>query len=292
MILVNNPGSWDHVYPPLRHAAWHGWTPTDLVFPSFLFIVGVAIPLALGKRLERGDSPSARSWRRSSGGRSSSSPLGLFMNAFPFDKPLSGLRIPGVLQRIALCYLAASLLYLKTALRVQVLTTVRTAARLLGGDDARAGAGLGAGDLSRPNNLAAWVDRGLLPGHLYKSDYDPEGLLSTLPAIATTLIGVLTGRWLATARPIEERVAGHLRGGRRPDVRGLGLGCGLPGQQGALDQLIRSADGRALAPGAGPLRVPDRASKGDGAGRFPSWCWAATRSRLMCSRDWSRDRSR
>jgi predicted acyltransferase len=212
MILVNNAGTGAHVYPPLRHAAWDGWTPTDLVFPSFLFIVGVAIPLALGKRLGRGDAPGAivaKVVRRSL----LIFALGLFLNVFPFDKPPTHWRIPGVLQRIALCYLAAALIYLGTGLRAQVATVV---ALLLGYWAAMTlipVPGVGAGDLSRPNNLAAWVDRLLLPGHLYKSDYDPEGLLSTLPAIATTLLGVLAGRWLATARPVGERVAGLFAAG-------------------------------------------------------------------------------
>jgi predicted acyltransferase len=212
MILVNNPGSWEHVYPPLEHAEWDGWMPTDLVFPSFLFIVGVVIPLALGKRVERGDAPSAlmaKVFRRSL----VIFALGVFLNAFPFDEPVSHWRIPGVLQRIALCYFAASSIFLKTGLRAQILIV---AGLLCGYWDAMTlipVPGVGAGDLSRPNSLAAWVDRGLMPGHLYKSDYDPEGLLSTLPAIATALIGVLAGRWLLTARPIAERVGGLFAAG-------------------------------------------------------------------------------
>ncbi len=212
MILVNNPGSWSRVYPPLRHAPWNGWTPTDLIFPSFLFIVGVAIPLALGKRLERGDSESsvvAKIVRRSL----IIIALGLLLHAFPFNKPLDHLRIPGVLQRIALCYLAAALIAVKTGVRTQVAII---AVLLLGYWAAMTRIpvpGVGAGDLSRPNNLAAWIDRGLMWGHLYKSDYDPEGLFSTLPAIATTMLGVLTGRWLTTPRPIGERVAGLFAAG-------------------------------------------------------------------------------
>src|SRR5260221_9858676 len=96
MILVNNPGSWQHVYPPLRHAAWHGWTPTDLVFPSFLFIVGVAIPLALGKRIDRGDSTGAivlkivvRSFVIFA--------LGLFLNGFRLEKTDTGYHLPDFL---------------------------------------------------------------------------------------------------------------------------------------------------------------------------------------------------
>lgn len=212
MILVNNPGNWTDVYPPLRHAPWHGFTPTDLVFPAFLFIVGVAIPLSLGKRLARGDSPgalTAKVVRRAL----IIVALGLFLNAFPFQKPFSTLRFPGVLQRIGLCYLAAVLVYLRTGLRTQVLTV---AGLLLGYWAALTLVpvpGVGPGDLSRSNNLAAWVDRTLMPGHLYRHDYDPEGLLSTLPAVATALIGVLTGRWISSGRPVGERAAGVFAAG-------------------------------------------------------------------------------
>ena len=215
MILVNNPGSGKHVYPPLRHAEWHGFTPTDLVFPSFLFIAGVAIPLALGRRVERGDSPAAltaKVVRRSA----LIFALGLFLTAFPFRKPLPELaatvRIPGVLQRIALCYLAAAVVYLRTGVRTQLAIV---AGLLLGYWAAMTLVpvpGVGAGDLSRPNNLAAWIDRGLLPGHLYKPDYDPEGLLSTLPAVATTLIGVLAGQWVAGRGRSLSRVSAGLAG--------------------------------------------------------------------------------
>jgi predicted acyltransferase len=212
MILVNNPGDWSHVYPPLRHAAWHGWTPTDLVFPSFLFIVGVAIPLALGKRLARGDGDAAVVrkilWRSAV-----IFAIGLFLNAFPFDRPLATLRIPGVLQRIALCYLVAALIDLKASVRTVILAVVGLLLGYWALLTLVPVPGVGAGDLTRPNNLAAWIDRGVMPGHIYKSDYDPEGLLSTLPAVATTLIGVLAGHWLRGPRPIGERVAGLFAAG-------------------------------------------------------------------------------
>jgi len=208
MILVNNSGSPDK-YSPLKHADWHGWTPTDLVFPSFLLIAGVAIPLAFSKRAERGDSTSSLIWkilRRSA----LIFAIGMLLNAFPGYWPR---RFPGVLQRIALCYLAASLLYLNLSRRALTITTV---ALLLGYWAAMTlipVPGIGAGDLSRPNNLAAWVDRAVLSGHLYKDDYDPEGILSTFPAVATTLIGVLTGIWMLTARPVAEKVSGIFAAG-------------------------------------------------------------------------------
>ncbi len=206
MILVNNPGIGSKSYAPLRHAEWDGFTPTDLVFPSFLFIVGVAIPLALGKRVDRGDSRKALLgkifWRSAV-----IFGLGLILNAVPFDRPWSTLRIPGVLQRIALCYFAASLIFLTTRLRGQILATIGLllgywalmTLHLPGFPDF---------DLSKIGNFAAWIDRMVLADHLYKPEYDPEGILSTLPALATTLIGVLTGHWLLTDRPLGDRVAG------------------------------------------------------------------------------------
>jgi predicted acyltransferase len=207
MIVVNNPGEWARVYPPLRHAEWHGWTPTDLVFPAFLFIVGVAIPLALGKRQARGDADSAilaKIVRRSV----IIFTLGLLLNWFPFEKSIGTLRIPGVLQRIALCYLAAALLYLKLSWRSLAVVMVG----LLLGYWALMTLVPGY-DLTRPGNLAARVDCTIMPGHTYKPDYDPEGLLSTLPAIGTTLLGVLAGVWLAQPRPIAERVCGLFAAG-------------------------------------------------------------------------------
>ena len=111
MILVNNPGSWSYVYKPLDHAPWHGWTPTDLIFPFFLFIVGVAMSLSFKNRLERGDSQK-QLFLKIIVRTIILFTLGLFLNMFPYFK-FSEMRIPGVLQRIALCYFFASLIILK-----------------------------------------------------------------------------------------------------------------------------------------------------------------------------------
>jgi predicted acyltransferase len=215
MVLVNNPGTWSAVYPPLRHAEWHGWTPTDMIFPFFLFVVGVSIPLALGPRLERG-APGLpwRVLRRAAGIFA----LGLLLHALPFF-PLATLRIPGVLQRIAVCYLLAALLVLATrgsrGWRAQALV----AGALLVGYwllmTKVAAPGQVAGDLSPAGNLAGYVDRLVLGSrHLWQISklYDPEGILSTLPATATTLLGVLAGHWLRAGRPAA-RVAGGLAAG-------------------------------------------------------------------------------
>jgi predicted acyltransferase len=208
MVLVNDPGSWEHIYWPLEHAQWHGWTPTDLVFPFFLFIVGVAITLALGNRVERGDVTRAVYWkiiRRTLiifG-------IGLFLNGIPHF-PLAEWRIPGVLQRIAVCYFFASIIFLNTRVRTQILIAI---ALLLGYwllVKFIPAPGFAAGDLTKEGSLPSFVDRVVFGEHVWAQAkvYDPEGLLSTIPAIATTLIGVLTGHWLRAERSRIEKVAG------------------------------------------------------------------------------------
>ena len=201
MILVNNPGSWSHVYPPLLHAEWHGWTPTDLIFPFFLFIVGVSIPLSFGKRLARGDSRVAllgHIVRRSL----ILFALGLFMAAFPrFD--ILNIRIMGVLQRIGVVYLFAAPAYLFLTRKGR---GAALAALLLGYWALLTLVpvpGFGPGDLSPEGNLGAFLDRLILGDHLWREMWDPEGLLSTLPAIGTTLLGIYAGEWIrtGTSRP-------------------------------------------------------------------------------------------
>jgi predicted acyltransferase len=195
MVLVNNPGTWTAVYPPLRHAAWHGLTPTDVVFPFFLFIVGVAIPPSL----EHLPVPTAllRVVRRAL----VIFALGLVLNAFPGFE-WSTVRIPGVLQRIAICYLIAAALFLATGWRTQVAVA---AALLLGYWAAMTlipVPGFGPGHLTPEGNLAAWVDRAVLGPHVWRASrvYDPEGILSTAPALATVLMGVLAGQWVRGRR--------------------------------------------------------------------------------------------
>jgi predicted acyltransferase len=218
MVLVNNPGTWSSIYWPLEHAEWHGWTPTDLIFPFFLFIVGVAIPLAFGRRLESGGSKRdfyLKVFRRSL----IIFALGLFLAAFgaavrnlpgvPYLN-LSTIRIPGVLQRIAVCYLFASIIFLNTKVRTQVIITGALLVIYWLLMTHLHAPGFAAGDLSKEGSLASWVDRSIFGPHIWKQGkvYDPEGILSTIPAIATTLIGVLTGQWLRTNKSQYEKVAG------------------------------------------------------------------------------------
>jgi predicted acyltransferase len=208
MVLVNNPGSWEHIYWPLEHAQWHGWTPTDLVFPFFLFIVGVAITLAFGSRVESGRS--ARDLYPKVVKRTLIIfAIGLFLNGFPYFG-LSELRIPGVLQRIAVCYFLASIIFLTTKVRTQVAITI---ALLLGYwllVKFIAAPGFAAGDLTKEGSLPSFIDRVVFGTHVWAQAkvYDPEGLLSTIPALATSLIGVLTGHWLRTKNSAYEKVAG------------------------------------------------------------------------------------
>jgi predicted acyltransferase len=206
MILVNNQGAGGKTYPPLGHARWDGWTPTDLVFPFFLLIVGVAIPFSMGKRREGGSDWFGllfRIVRRSLvifG-------IGLALNGFP-SYHWDTIRIPGVLQRIAVCYLLASLIDLIAGVRVKAGLVVVLLVGYWLAMTLIPAPGFARGDLTREGNLAAHVDRMLLPGHLYKADYDPEGILSTIPALATTLIGVLAGHLLRSDRSSFEKDAG------------------------------------------------------------------------------------
>jgi len=224
MILVNNPGSWSHIYGPLRHASWHGWTPTDLVFPFFLFIVGVAMALSFGKRMDAGEDLSdlkKKVWSRGAiiiG-------LGLFLNGFPFNIPVNAqmaadfefmdifrrfatLRYWGVLQRIGLCYLIAGLI---------ILYFPRTRDRIL----AVGGLvliyeffmrvplvdGWGAGSFELQDNFIRYFDMLIFgEAHLYGGTgvpFDPEGFLSSLPAVLTTMSGFWLGEYLR--KPIDHQ---------------------------------------------------------------------------------------
>ncbi|MGH9933186.1 MAG: acyltransferase family protein [Pyrinomonadaceae bacterium] len=208
MVLVNNPGTWSSIYWPLEHAEWHGWTPTDLIFPFFLFIVGVAIPLAFGRRLESGGSNRDLYWkivRRTV----IIFALGEFLAGFPYFH-LSTIRIPGVLQRIAVCYLFASIIFLKTKIRAQVIITIALLIIYWLLMSRLHAPGFAAGDLTKEGSLASFVDRTVFGPHIWKQGivYDPEGILSTIPAIATTMFGALTGQWLRTSKSQFEKVTG------------------------------------------------------------------------------------
>ncbi len=205
MILVNNPGSWEHIYSPLEHAAWHGLTPTDLVFPFFLFIVGVSITLALARRAESTENRRdvyLKIVRRTL----IIFALGLILGGFPYYD-LQTIRIPGVLQRIAVCYLITSVIFLNTRWQTQAIIAAALLVIYCVIMMFVPVPGFGAGNLEMEGNLAAYVDRMVLGAHKWKPLYDPEGILSTIPAIATTLCGVLTGHLLRSKRTALEKVS-------------------------------------------------------------------------------------
>ncbi|TAL31740.1 MAG: DUF1624 domain-containing protein [Spirochaetes bacterium] len=191
MLVVNNQGDWAHVAMPVRHAAWHGMTPADLVFPFFLFSMGMAIPLASGATGGRVSAPRILKVLRRA---ALIFLLGMSLNAMS-ALSLDAIRIPGVLQRIAVCYLAASLIYMKFS--------ARAVWGMCAGTLALHGAvllfapvpGYGAGELDPLGNICRWADMQLLAGHTYGGSIapgmDPEGIVGTLGALGTTLLGVI-----------------------------------------------------------------------------------------------------
>lgn len=194
MIIVNYPGNWDHVFPPLLHKSWHGITPTDLIFPFFLFIVGVSIFYAYSTKISEGVSKTSlykkivfRSFKIFA--------LGIFLNLYPsFD--FTELRIAGVLQRIAIVFLLCSILFLNSSWKLQMIKFIAilifycVVMMLLptpGYDKAMLEPGI---------NMAAWLDTKFLPGAMWEGSWDPEGILSTLSACSTTIYGMLVGRFI------------------------------------------------------------------------------------------------
>ncbi|MGY4383201.1 putative acyltransferase [Pedobacter sp. UYP24] len=203
MILVNNPGDWGNIYAPLEHSEWNGCTPTDLIFPSFLFIVGVSIAYAMGtKKL---DVSSHRKILLKALKRALILfGMGLFLSMFPklFTNPIEAfenVRIPGVLQRIALVFFFCSIIFVKSSEKtifkiIIILLAVYWALMTFVPVP-----GVGYPNLEKETNLGAWIDKGLLTeAHLWKSSrtWDPEGILGTIPAVATGLFGVLVGVYL------------------------------------------------------------------------------------------------
>ena len=212
MILVNNGGS-EAAYAPLHHAEWNGFNPTDLVFPTFLFLVGISTVLSTASRLARGATRQSlflHTLRRAA----ILFALGIVVNSFPFFH-LATMRFYGVLPRIAICYLIVSTLYIfspewrsKAAIAVAALVGYWAIMRFV----PVPGLGTPTHDfplLDSYKNLAAWLDRQIFSaGHLYERTRDPEGLLSTLPAVATALLGLLTGVWLRTSRTLASKARG------------------------------------------------------------------------------------
>ena len=193
MILVNCPGNGDTTYRALHHAEWNGCTPTDLVFPFFLFIVGLAITFSLTKRKAAGENVYKKILTRTLWIVG----IGVFLNGAPsFD--LSSWRIPGVLTRIGIVYGITAFIFMKTTARQQFWIAIGCLIGYWVLMTLVPVPGLGYATLEEGKDLGAWLDRLLLNGHLYGHTliYDPESILGTIPSVATCLAGALTGFWV------------------------------------------------------------------------------------------------
>ncbi len=212
MVLVNTAGTGEFVYPPLRHAHWHGWTPTDVVFPSFVWITGLAMTLSLGRRLAQGAEKGhlvKQALRRAL----ILFALGLLIYSFPVPD-LATFRILGVLQRIAIAYFCAAAIYVNTGVRGQIAWTVGLLASYWLLMFHAPVPGYGAGRLDIEGNFAHYIDRIVLGAHNYSNTktWDPEGIVSTLPSIASCLLGILAGRVVAIQSWTVSRRAAWLAG--------------------------------------------------------------------------------
>jgi predicted acyltransferase len=220
MIVVNDPGTWSSVYPPLLHAEWNGWTYTDTIFPFFLFLVGVSMALSLSRRRAAGASPQAL-YGHLARRAAALIGLGLLLNvasALAFQAP--HVRFPGVLQRIGLCVLVGGAVFVAGGVR----GSAAAAGILLAGY----ALWLHAGPLDPESNAAARVDRLVFGVHTWKPGWDPEGLPSTLPAIATTLLGAIAGERVRQLRRPRRAAAELAAAGAAALAAGLVWGRFLP----------------------------------------------------------------
>jgi len=229
MLLVNNPGNWGHIYWPLEHAEWNGWTPRDLIFPFFLFIVGVAMTFSLGTLRERGASRRQLIRKVSARAAIIFTP-GLVLNGFP-SYNLTHLRVLGLLQRIALSYLLAAGVVLATGLRGQVAALLGLLLGYWALMTLVPVPGVGAGVLEPAKNLSNWIDLRIIGvDHVWRQTrtWDPEGILSTMGAIATVLCGVLAGHWVRSRRTALEKTVGLFLAGNLGLVLGVIWNSVLP----------------------------------------------------------------
>lgn len=223
MVLVNNPGDWGHLYGPLEHAKWNGWTFTDCIFPFFLFSGGMAMALSLG-RLAAAGADRPRLLAKLAQRALWIFAIGFLLNFMPYFN-IHTVRIPGVLQRIALCTLLAAPVVVYCGWRAQLAVIAALLALYSVLMLCVPVPGSGAGVLEPGQDFGAWIDRSLFGRHLWvqSKTWDPEGLVSTLPALCSQLFGVLAGRWLAFGADRMRHVTGLVAAG----VAGVALGYGL-----------------------------------------------------------------
>lgn len=228
MIIVNTPGSWSHVYPVLLHSQWNGCTPTDLVFPFFIFAMGFSAVISITKRLQKGISKNKlvlQLLRRSA----IIFLLGLIINSFPFND-LANIRIPGVLQRIAIVNLVCGLFLLYSDIKMiwyvsaGLLLGYWAVMTLVPVPD------FGLANLDQNTNLAAWLDRLIIGKHVWVNTrlYDPEGILSTFPAIVSGFMGVITGNSFLKSKSEQDRLIFLLVAGNILIFLGMAWGLIFP----------------------------------------------------------------
>jgi predicted acyltransferase len=226
MILVNNPGNWSSVFESLTHAGWDGCTLADLVFPFFIFILGAAMPFAFGRRVERGHQRQDLYLRiaRRSGWLIG---LGLVLNMVAALPSVASLRIPGVLQRIGLVYLIAAPIVINVGPAWRAVTLVV----LLVGHWALLTLvpfGGAAAGLAQSHNLSGFIDRAVFGRHILTATGDPEGILGTVPAVGSALLGSLAGDWLRRDQSESARVGGLIISGLAALAAGITWAYALP----------------------------------------------------------------
>ena len=204
MILVNFPGNDEYVFSPLRHTVWNGLTPTDLIAPFFLFMVGISIVLSYGRALNKGESK-GELYKKIFWRFLKIYALGIFLNLLP-DFNFSELRYTGVLARIAFVFLPCAIIFLNTSFKQQVWIGALTLIAYWLAMTLIPTPGVGKVMLEPGVNLAAWIDSKLLPGRMWQGTWDPEGILSTFPAIVTGITGLLAGHLLASNRTPTDKV--------------------------------------------------------------------------------------
>jgi len=239
MLLVTNAGDWNHIYWPLKHADWNGVTPTDMIFPGFLFLAGVSMTFSFAARRRKG-ATAAQLVRHVLVRSLLLVVIGLLLNGWPkYD--LHNLRVPGVLQRIGLCYAAAGLFYVGLTRKkdrglahaavlggavIGLLVSYWAMMKLVPVP------GFGAGHLDNVGSLEAWIDRAVFGRqHLWfygGQTWDPEGLLSTMTATCNVLLGIVTGEWLRSDRPEKRKLLGMAVTGLVLLVAGVALDPLIP----------------------------------------------------------------
>lgn len=264
MIVVNNPGNWTAVFPPLSHAAWHGCTPADLVFPLFIFVMGMAMPLAFARR--------PASFYRHIGSRAAGLvALGLLLNLVHAWPDVAHLRVPGVLQRIGLTYLIAALIvhHVRPARRLAIaalLLLVHWALLALvpvGGQPA--------GVLTATDNLAGYVDKAVFGAHTLTATGDPEGVLGLVSSVATALVGAVAGAWVSASSTPRARLGGIVTGGAIALLVGLTWSYALP-----LNKTLWTGSYAVLASGLAALMFAVCHVLVDVRGRLPTEARGAT----------------